>query len=262
MPSSESGEPGRPVTPSADEPDLRVGPRKRSAGGVPAVVAASRQALAEMGPVRSLRTLLRVNQVAGFDCPGCAWPEPEHRSHAEFCENGAKAVAEEATRRRVTPEFFAEHPLADLATRSDRWLGSPGPTHRADGAPGGERPLPADQLGGELRPGRPGPGRPARPRPRRLLHLGADQQRGGVPLPAVRAGVRHQQPPGLLEHVPRVELGGPLRDPRGRQGQRHSRRRRAGRPAHRGRPEPGDQPSPDADRPASRPRPTAPASSR
>lgn len=79
-----------------------------------------------MGLRRSLRTLREVNQRGGFDCPGCAWPEPERRHVAEFCENGAKAIAEEATRRSVTAEFFAEHPISELATRSDYWLGQQG----------------------------------------------------------------------------------------------------------------------------------------
>ena len=57
----------------------------------------------ESARLRDLRLLLRLNQFDGFDCPGCAWPEPDgERSHAEFCENGAKAIAEEATRRQPT----------------------------------------------------------------------------------------------------------------------------------------------------------------
>lgn len=79
-----------------------------------------------MGVARTARTLLKVNQKNGFDCPGCAWPEGDERHTAEFCENGAKAVAEEATLRRVTPDFFAEHSLADLAGRSGYWLGQQG----------------------------------------------------------------------------------------------------------------------------------------
>ena len=59
--------------------------------------------------------LSHANQKGGFDCPGCAWPDPDdERSAFEYCENGAKAVAEEATTRRVDPEFFAAHPVADL----------------------------------------------------------------------------------------------------------------------------------------------------
>lgn len=105
---------------------LRVGPPKDHAAGVPAVTSSLRHAHAQMGVRRSLLTLLSVNQKSGFDCPGCAWPEPEHRHRAEFCENGAKAVAEEATLRRVGPDFFAEHTLAELAARSDYWLGQQG----------------------------------------------------------------------------------------------------------------------------------------
>ncbi|MDX2678054.1 FdhF/YdeP family oxidoreductase [Streptomyces soliscabiei] len=105
---------------------LRVGPPKDYAAGIPAVASSLSHASAQMGVRRTLLTLLRVNQKEGFDCPGCAWPEPEHRHRAEFCENGAKAVAEEATVRRVTPEFFAEHGLEELAGRSDYWLGQQG----------------------------------------------------------------------------------------------------------------------------------------
>ncbi|GGW80893.1 FdhF/YdeP family oxidoreductase [Streptomyces caelestis] len=117
---------------------LRVGPPKDHAAGVPAVMSSLRHAHAQMGVRRSLLTLLSVNQKTGFDCPGCAWPEPEHRHRAEFCENGAKAVAEEATLRRVGPGFFAEHTLAELAGRSDYWLGQQGrlthPMYRAAGS--------------------------------------------------------------------------------------------------------------------------------
>jgi len=79
-----------------------------------------------MGVVRTLRTLPRVNQVGGFDCPGCAWPEPGERSLVEFCENGAKAVAEEATTRRVSRSYFARHSIADLATLEEFELGKQG----------------------------------------------------------------------------------------------------------------------------------------
>jgi len=103
-----------------------VTPPKRYAAGIPGVVAGGRAALEQMGPVRSARTLLRVNQTDGFDCPGCAWPESLGRSHLEFCENGAKAVAEEATRRRVDRQFFATHSLAELREQSDHWLGQQG----------------------------------------------------------------------------------------------------------------------------------------
>ncbi|MCE3031267.1 FdhF/YdeP family oxidoreductase [Streptomyces sp. CMSTAAHL-2] len=104
----------------------QVAEPKHAAAGLPAIGHTLRIAQQQMGVRRTALTLLRVNQKDGFDCPGCAWPEPEHRHTAEFCENGAKAVAEEATLRRVTPEFFATHPVADLATRSGYWLGQQG----------------------------------------------------------------------------------------------------------------------------------------
>jgi molybdopterin-dependent oxidoreductase alpha subunit len=109
-----------------EESELQIGHRKEWAAGVPGVEFAMKYALEQMGPTRTTRTLLKLNQKNGFDCPGCAWPEKEHRHVAEFCENGAKAVAEEATRRRVTPEFFAEHSVAELAAKSDWWLGQQG----------------------------------------------------------------------------------------------------------------------------------------
>ncbi|MGV9555952.1 FdhF/YdeP family oxidoreductase [Streptomyces sp. NPDC003522] len=104
----------------------RVAEPQHAAAGLPAVGHTLRMAQQQMGVRRTALTLLRVNQKDGFDCPGCAWPEPDHRHAAEFCENGAKAVAEEATLRRVTPEFFAAHPVADLAERSGYWLGQQG----------------------------------------------------------------------------------------------------------------------------------------
>ena len=106
---------------------VQIRPLSKSAGGVPAIVSAVKSAWNEMGPVRGLRTLLKLNQQGGFDCPGCAWPEPdEARSHAEFCENGAKHVADEATTKRVTPEFLSRWSVADLSYKSDYWLGKQG----------------------------------------------------------------------------------------------------------------------------------------
>ncbi|TQC44499.1 hypothetical protein EEB14_37005 [Rhodococcus sp. WS4] len=110
-----------------DEDDVVVTHEKAYAAGVPAVLVSLRRGFEQMGPVRTARTLWRLNQREGFDCPGCAWPEtPGHRKHAEFCENGAKAVAEEATTRTVTPEFFAEHSVSDLLGRTEFWLGQQG----------------------------------------------------------------------------------------------------------------------------------------
>src|SRR6266700_3946395 len=103
---------------------LKVGTPETSAVGMPGVAVSMRYALSEMGAARSVRTLLRVNQADGFDCPSCAWGDPsvKDRKHAEFCENGAKAVAWEATRKRVDAAFFAAHPVAFLREQSDHWL--------------------------------------------------------------------------------------------------------------------------------------------
>ncbi|NUK01122.1 FdhF/YdeP family oxidoreductase [Streptomyces lunaelactis] len=110
--------------PVQDAPQV-AGPQ-HAAAGLPAIGHTLRMAQQQMGVRRTAQTLLKVNQKDGFDCPGCAWPEGDKRHTAEFCENGAKAVAEEATLRRVTPDFFAAHPVADLASRSGYWLGQQG----------------------------------------------------------------------------------------------------------------------------------------
>lgn len=96
------------------------------AGGSGAIVQTMKHAVGHMGLRRSL-TLLGTNQKKGFDCPGCAWPEPDdHRSSFEFCENGAKAVASEATLARIGPEFFAAHSVEALGAESDFWLNEQG----------------------------------------------------------------------------------------------------------------------------------------
>ncbi|CAN5723657.1 FdhF/YdeP family oxidoreductase [soil metagenome] len=106
---------------------LRLSSPPEAAGGATAVASALAHTLSAMGPVRGLRVLSNVNQQDGFDCPGCAWPDPAgDRAMAEFCENGAKAVAEEATSARATPEFFARWSVEELSRRSDHWLGQQG----------------------------------------------------------------------------------------------------------------------------------------
>ncbi|MCW2598397.1 MAG: oxidoreductase alpha (molybdopterin) subunit [Frankiales bacterium] len=109
-----------------DDAGMRVSPPKDHAAGLPAVVVSMRDGLQQMGIRRTALTLLKVNQADGFDCPGCAWPEHKKRKHAEFCENGAKAVAEEATLRRVDRAFFAAHSVHDLDSKSEHWLGQQG----------------------------------------------------------------------------------------------------------------------------------------
>jgi molybdopterin-dependent oxidoreductase alpha subunit len=106
---------------------LRLEGATHIAGGIPAVVNSAKHVFGEMGVVQGTKLLLQINQKGGFDCPGCAWPDPDdHRAMTEFCENGAKAVAEEATTKRVTPEFFAQWSVAQLAEQSDHWLGKQG----------------------------------------------------------------------------------------------------------------------------------------
>ncbi|MEU6418780.1 FdhF/YdeP family oxidoreductase [Streptomyces spiralis] len=108
--------------------DLSVTPPKRWAAGVPAVAHALEYSLEQTSVRRTALTLLNINQVKGIDCPGCAWPEPGpgRRHRNEYCENGAKHINDEATTRRVTADFFREHPIAELAGRSDYWLNQQG----------------------------------------------------------------------------------------------------------------------------------------
>lgn len=89
------------------------------AGGWGALKATATAVREQMDTLKAPVTLLRTNQPDGFDCPGCAWPDKEHKSTFQFCENGAKAVTWEATNKRVTPDFFTHHPVASLLLRSD-----------------------------------------------------------------------------------------------------------------------------------------------
>src|SRR5213080_2854386 len=118
-------------------PDVQ--PISKVAGGMTSALVAAKFAWSEMGVIRGSRTLMQLNQKQGIDCPGCAWPEPDgERSHFEFCEEGAKHVADEATRKRVTPEFFAQWRVTDLSQQSDLWLNQQGritqPMVRREGA--------------------------------------------------------------------------------------------------------------------------------
>jgi molybdopterin-dependent oxidoreductase alpha subunit len=113
--------------PPPEERAPRAGRRDRAAAGISSIWETVRRGAGEMGVKRSFKTLLNLNQKDGFDCPSCAWPDPDDdRKTAEFCENGAKAVAAEATRARVTPEFFARHSIPDLLAKSDLWLDKQG----------------------------------------------------------------------------------------------------------------------------------------
>ncbi|OZV58047.1 CbbBc protein [Brucella melitensis] len=96
-----------------------IGKRSSAAGGWGALKSCGQQLLASGAPLAGARALLKANQPDGFDCPGCAWGDPEHGSSFEFCENGVKAVAWEATDRRTTPAFFREHTVSKLREWTD-----------------------------------------------------------------------------------------------------------------------------------------------
>ena len=120
-----------PAVPAAQPPvevaDIKLGVPSGAAGGLQAVAVTTGLTLGAMGAVRGAKLLLEVNQKDGFDCQSCAWPSPDGDRHTfEFCENGVKAVADEATPRRITAEFFAQHTVAELAAQSDHWLNAQG----------------------------------------------------------------------------------------------------------------------------------------
>lgn len=99
---------------------------KEVAAGIPAVVSAWQHGLKNMGPIMSAVTLGKANQHDGFDCPGCAWPDPKHRSPFEYCENGAKAIADEGTSRTISDSFWEKNSVQMLGRKSDVWLNSQG----------------------------------------------------------------------------------------------------------------------------------------
>ncbi len=118
--------------------DVHLTDVPRAAGGLGSIAATTRHLVRDTGLVRGSKALAALNQIDGFDCPGCAWPEPAaHRSRFEFCENGAKAIAEEAMTRRADPEVFAGRSIAELRALSDFELGQLGRlTHPMVRAPG------------------------------------------------------------------------------------------------------------------------------
>jgi formate dehydrogenase major subunit len=127
--------------PRVEEPDEAkievTGHPKTWAAGIPGVYHSMKPALEHMGPDRSRKTLLALNQKDGFDCMSCAWPDPGHRKTFEFCENGAKAVTWEATPVVIGSEFWADHPVSELRQRTEYWLGMQGrltePVHKPAG---------------------------------------------------------------------------------------------------------------------------------
>ncbi|MGD9590242.1 MAG: FdhF/YdeP family oxidoreductase [Pyrinomonadaceae bacterium] len=111
----------------ADESEeLKVSEPPKVSAGIHAVTNALRHLYGKMGPIRATRGMLKLNQKGGIDCQSCAWPDPEHRTINEFCENGAKALADEATKKKIGREFFASHSVAELAAESDFWINQQG----------------------------------------------------------------------------------------------------------------------------------------
>src|SRR5436190_17030521 len=112
--------------PPLDDTPARLAKASAAAAGLTAVTKTARL-VGAMGLKRGVQALRDVNQAEGFDCQSCAWPSPDTERHLfEFCENGAKAVADEATTRRVDRDFFARHSVTELAGQSDHWLNAQG----------------------------------------------------------------------------------------------------------------------------------------
>ena len=102
---------------------LKIRKPKQVAAGIPGVAKSFAIGLSEAGLSRTLRTMRTVNRFDGYDCPGCAWPDPDdHRSGFEFCENGAKAFATEATKKRLTPEILSSKSVQSWSKMSDMEL--------------------------------------------------------------------------------------------------------------------------------------------
>jgi molybdopterin-dependent oxidoreductase alpha subunit len=135
--SSTDAEPAVPLDPNSstslqsqnptDLGKLRIGRASEEAAGIPAIWNTMLYGIGEMDPIRAPKAFLKINQVTGFDCQSCAWPSPDNkRKIFEFCENGAKAVSDESTKKRIGPEFFAKYSIAELAGKSDYWLNQQG----------------------------------------------------------------------------------------------------------------------------------------
>jgi len=116
------------VQPPIEVEKIKITRPSKVAAGIPAILSTAKHSLQKMGMATTMKTLFNVNQMDGFDCPGCAWPDSDdHRSGlGEYCENGAKAIAEEATKARINPDFFQKYSVSELSTYSDYWLGKQG----------------------------------------------------------------------------------------------------------------------------------------
>ncbi len=116
------------IVPPSKYTGIKEIPLKDAACGVPAITSTMYHISEELGLLKGMKTLLKLNQKNGVDCPGCAWPDPDdHRSAiGEYCENGAKAIAEEATDKKCTPEWFAQHSVEEISSWSDFEIGKSG----------------------------------------------------------------------------------------------------------------------------------------
>lgn len=116
------------IVPPEEFANLKLTPPKEKAVGMPAVTSAIKHVSEELGIWQGVKLLNKMNQKEGFDCPGCAWPDPDTKRSAlgEYCENGAKAIAEEATTKRVSPEFFEKYTVEELSQQTDYWIGKRG----------------------------------------------------------------------------------------------------------------------------------------
>jgi len=129
-----------PKAPREDfsDADIEVSPPKEFAAGFGGVLHSMEPAIKQMGLGRTARLMLKINHKDGFDCMSCAWPDPDHRKIAEFCENGAKAVTWEATPLKIERSFWEEHSLTSLEDRTEYWLGMQGriiePVYKAAGS--------------------------------------------------------------------------------------------------------------------------------
>lgn len=121
-----SGRKGVSATTPPDNNGLKIRPKKSIAAGIPAATSSMIHGIKKMGITKTIKTLTTVNQPSGFDCPGCAWPDPKHATTFEFCENGAKAVADEAMKGNVNPDFFSKYTVQELSQKSDYWLNNQG----------------------------------------------------------------------------------------------------------------------------------------
>lgn len=116
------------IVPPEDFNNLKLTKRKEKAVGIPAIISSMKHISQELGIWQGIKVLNKMNQKDGFDCPGCAWPDPDGKrsSLGEYCENGVKAIAEEATTKKVTPAFFKKYSVEELSTWTDYQIGKAG----------------------------------------------------------------------------------------------------------------------------------------